>query len=148
MAIQVAQVSIEVDASPDSVWRALTTAETLGRSFFGSKVETDWKPGSPIYFRGEWKGKQFEDKGKIRAFSPGKQLRFTHWSNLAGLPDAPENYHIVTFDISPAASKSKVTVTQENETDKPVSPAAKQELTKNWTAILGRLKEAVEEAPP
>jgi uncharacterized protein YndB with AHSA1/START domain len=140
MAVQAAQVSIEMDAAPEAVWRTLTTPESLGNSFFGSRVETDWKLGSPIHFRGEWKGKQFEDKGEILAFSPSRLLRFTHWSDLSGVPDVRENRHVVTFELVPAGAKTKVTLTQENQDGKSLDPNEKQELVKNWTAILERLK--------
>jgi uncharacterized protein YndB with AHSA1/START domain len=148
MVIQAAQVSLDIDAPPDFVWKALTTREVLGSSFFGSKVDTDWKVGSPILFRGEWKGKAFEDKGQIQVFSPPKQLRFTHWSPLSGVPDEPRNYHIATFDLAPSGTKTRVTVTQENEDGKPVEPATREELAKNWTAILDGLKKAVEKMRP
>ena len=144
MAIQAAQVSTEIDAPPEMVWSALTTPAVLGKAFFGSQVQTSWKVGSPIRFRGEWKGKAFEDKGEVKAFSPSKQLRFTHWSELSGVPDSPENYHVVSFELAPSGKSTKVTLTQENESGKPVTATVRQELTKNWTAILEGLKKAVE----
>ncbi len=148
MAIQAAQVSTEIDASPEVVWTALTTPTVLGKAFFGSQVQTSWemswKVGSPIRFRGEWKGKAFEDKGQVKAFSPSKQLRFTHWSELSGVPDSPDHYHVVSFDLAPSGKGTKVTLTQENEDGKPVAPTVRQELTKNWTAILEGLKKAIE----
>jgi uncharacterized protein YndB with AHSA1/START domain len=143
MATQAAEVSTEIETSLASAWKALTNTDVLGKAFFGSKVETSWQVGSPIFFRGEWRGRNFEDKGEILTFSPQKQLRFTHWSALSGLDDKPENYHVVTFDLLPGA-KTQVRLTQENADDKPVSDATKQELTKNWSAILDGLKQVVE----
>jgi uncharacterized protein YndB with AHSA1/START domain len=144
MAIQVAQVSCEVNAPLKSVWGALTTPKTLGDAFFGSRVETTWKVGEPILFRGEWKAKPFEDKGEILTFSQPNRLRFSHFSPLSGVPDVPANYHIVTFDLAASGSKTQVTLSQENANDKPVEAAEQQELMKNWTAILDRLRTAVE----
>jgi uncharacterized protein YndB with AHSA1/START domain len=109
MAIQAAQVSTEIDASPEVVWTALTTPAVLGKAFFGSQVQTSWKVGSPIRFRGEWKGKAFEDKGEVKVFSPSKQLRFTHWSELSGVPDSPDQYHVVSFDLAHSGKGTKVT---------------------------------------
>ena len=80
----------------------------------------------------------------MKVFSASKQLRFTHWSELSGVPDSPENYHVVSFDLAPSGKGTKVTLTQENESGKPVTPTVRQELTKNWTAILEGLKKAVE----
>ena len=80
----------------------------------------------------------------MKVFSPSKQLRFTHWSELSGVPDSPENYHVVSFELAPSGKSTKVTLTQENESGKPVTATVRQELTKNWTAILEGLKKAVE----
>jgi uncharacterized protein YndB with AHSA1/START domain len=100
MTIQAAQISTTIHASLDRVWNALTTPNVLGGCFFGSEVEADYQVGGPILFRGELKGKRFEDKGRIQVVAPSKQLSFTHWSPLTGTPDRPENYHLVTFDLA------------------------------------------------
>jgi uncharacterized protein YndB with AHSA1/START domain len=144
MTTQAAQVSTDIDAPLEAAWKALTNPDVLGRAFFGSKVETSWDVGSPIYFRGEWKGKKFEDKGEILALAAQKQLRFTHFSDLSGLEDKPENYHIVTFELLPSGAKTKVRLTQENKNEKPLDDATKKELAKNWSAILDGLKTATE----
>ena len=67
MAVQASQVRTTVKAPPSAVWKALTTVSTLKQFFFGSDISTDYRVGSPIYFRGNWKGKPYEDKGRIRA---------------------------------------------------------------------------------
>jgi uncharacterized protein YndB with AHSA1/START domain len=143
MATQAAVVSTELATSLESAWKALTNTDVLGTAFFGSKVETSWKVGSPILFRGVWKGKPYEDKGEVLAFSPPKQLKFSHWSPLSGVPDAPENYHVVTFELL-AGPKTTVRLTQENQNDKPVEEAQKQELAKNWGTILETFKRTAE----
>jgi Activator of Hsp90 ATPase homolog 1-like protein len=80
MTTQAAHLSTQVEATLTSVWKGLTNTDVLGSAFFGGKVETTWKVVSPIHFRGDWKGKAFEDKGIVLTFSPEKQLRFTHYS--------------------------------------------------------------------
>ena len=37
---------------------------------FGTTVESEWRPGSPIVWKGEWQGRAYEDKGEICACSP------------------------------------------------------------------------------
>jgi uncharacterized protein YndB with AHSA1/START domain len=105
---------------------------------------TTWKVGGRISFRGEWKGKSFEDKGEILAFSAPKQLRFTHWSPLSGTEDRPENYHVVAFDIIPSGAKTKLQVTQDSQNDNPIDDATKKEFEKNWSLVLGELKKGAE----
>jgi uncharacterized protein YndB with AHSA1/START domain len=148
MAIQASQVKTTVNAPPAAVWKALTTASTLKQFFFGSDISTDWRVGSPIRFRGAWKGKPYEDKGKIQVFDADKRLAFTHWSPLSGMEDKPENYHIVTFDLRPAGSGTEVVLTQTNQNDaEALTPENRKEYTKNWTMVLDGLKKTVEGSP-
>jgi uncharacterized protein YndB with AHSA1/START domain len=145
MAVQASQVRTTVKAPPSAVWKALTTASTLKQFFFGSDISTDWRVGSPISFKGSWKGKPYEDKGNIQTFDREKRLAFTHWSPLSGMEDKPENYHIVSFDLRPADGGTEVVLTQTNQNDaEPLTPENRQEYTKNWTMVLEGLKKAVE----
>jgi uncharacterized protein YndB with AHSA1/START domain len=149
MAVQASRVQTTVNAPPTAVWKALTTASTLKHFFFGSDIVTDWQPGSPIRFRGSWKGKPYEDKGTVQAFDAGKRLAFTHWSPLSGMVDKPENYHIVTFDLRPTGATTEVVLTQTNQNDaEALTPENRQEYAKNWTMVLDGLKKAVEGSLP
>jgi uncharacterized protein YndB with AHSA1/START domain len=143
MGTQAAQVSTELDTTADVAWKALTNPDVLGKALFGSTVETSWKVGAPISFRGQWHGKSFEDKGRILAFSPPRELRFSHFSALSGLEEKPENFHVLTFELLPGP-KTTVRLTQENANDKPLDEGTKQELTRNWTAVLDGLKRVIE----
>lgn len=141
----VVQVSKTIHAPPDEVWQALTTPSTLKTYFMGSDVETDWKVGHPIRFRGEYKGRAYEDRGEIRAFVPGKRLAFSHFSPLTGAKDAPENYNLITFELEGAGAKTKVTLTQAKLQGEPKADDLKQkdEFAKNWTMVLEGLDKAV-----
>ena len=65
MSGHVATAQCEIDAPPEKVWRALTDPELIKKYMFGSEVKTDWKPGSPITWTGEFEGRAYEDKGEI-----------------------------------------------------------------------------------
>ena len=62
----------------------------------GADVESDFKVGSPITFRGEFKGKTYQDKGEIKAATRGKRLELRaefekNWAGvLAGLTKVVE----------------------------------------------------------
>lgn len=145
MSIEASRVQTTIDAPPAAVWNALVTPATFKQFFFGSDVDTDWKVGSPIRFRGEWKGKPYEDKGDVKAVDPQKRLAFTHWSPLSGMPDVPENYHIVSFDLRPAGEGTEVVLTQTNQSDtEPLTEKNRAEYDKNWTMVLAGLKKAAE----
>ena len=147
MAVQASQVRTTVKALPSAVWMALTTPGTLKQFFFGSDISTDWQVGSPIRFKGSWKGKPYEDKGSVQTFDREKRLAFTHWSPLSGMEDTPENYHVVSFDLRPANGSTEVVLTQTNQNDtEPLTPENRQEYAKNWTMVLEGLKKAAEGA--
>jgi uncharacterized protein YndB with AHSA1/START domain len=145
MAVQASQVKTTVNAPPAAVWKALTNASSLKQFFFGSDIVTDWRIGSPIRFRGDWKGKPYEDKGTIQSFDVDRRLAFTHWSPLSKLEDKPENYHIVSFDLRPISGGTEVVLTQLNQSDdEPLTPEMRKEYSKNWAMLLDGLKKAVE----
>ena len=62
---KVATAAVDIAATPQRVWTALTDADEVERYMFGSRVETDWKPGSPIVWKGEYEGRRYEDKGEV-----------------------------------------------------------------------------------
>jgi uncharacterized protein YndB with AHSA1/START domain len=149
MAVQASQVRTTVKAPPSAVWKALTTPSTLKQFFFGSDVSTNWQVGSPIRFKGNWKGKPYEDKGNIQTFDREQRLAFTHWSPLSGMEDKPENYHVVSFDLRPANGRTEVVLTQTNQNDaEPLTPENRQDYAKNWMMVLEGLKKAAEGAAP
>jgi uncharacterized protein YndB with AHSA1/START domain len=137
-----ARASTTIRAPASKVWEALTDPELIKQYFFGTNVVTDWKVGSPIYYRGEWQGRSYEDKGTILAFEPNQRLVSTHWSPLAGVPDVPENYHTVTYLLDEHDGSTDVTILQDNN----ASEEEKQHSEQNWRMLLEGLKKLVEAA--
>jgi uncharacterized protein YndB with AHSA1/START domain len=140
----VVEVDTTIAADPKTVWSAMT-AKGKSSLFAGTNVDTDWKVGHPITFSGDWKGKAFKDHGEIQSFKAGEELSFTHWSEMSGEADRPENYHLVRYVLKPSGKQTKVTLSQLNMGDKPaVDAATKAEFVKNWKMMLDGLKQAVE----
>lgn len=136
----IAKVSTTVDAPAGKVWDALVTPETIKRYMFGTTVVSQWREGSPISWKGEWKGKPYEDKGVIQRLKPGRTLEYTHFSPLSGLPDLPENYHTVTVSLSERDGRTLVSLAQDkNETEE-----ARQHSESNWKTMLDGLKKVLE----
>src|SRR6186713_2573823 len=102
------EASIVIDASREEVWDALTNPDQIKKYFFGTKAVSDWKKGSPLYFRGEWEGKKYEDKGTILESRKDELFQYSYWSSLSGIEDKPENYVTVTYQLSEVLGKTKV----------------------------------------
>ncbi len=136
----VATAETDIRATPEQVWRALTDPKKIEKYMFGSQVQTDWRPGSPITWKGEYEGKQFEDKGEILECEPGQVLQMTHFSPLTGQEDAPENYHTVTYRLSELDGGTHVTVSQDNNS----TMDELRHSTSNWQSMLDGLKKVVE----
>jgi uncharacterized protein YndB with AHSA1/START domain len=136
----VAKATTTINAPASKVWDALTKPELIKQYMFGTDVISDWTVGSSITYRGEWKGKTFEDKGKVLEVKREKSLVSTHWSPLSGVPDSPENYHTVAYDLVENDGKTEVTITQ----DKNASAEEKTESENNWKQILEGMKKLIE----
>lgn len=138
----VATASTTVDAPVTEVWKALVTPETIKRYMFGAHVTSSFTEGSAITWSGDWHGKPYEDKGEILEVEPERLLRYSHYSPLTGAPDKPENYHMVTIELSSQGSGTRVSLSQDNNADE----SAREHSEQNWQALLGGLKKVVEEA--
>ena len=137
-----ANAQTSINASVDKVWDALTNPDTIKKYMFGTTVSSDWKEGSDITWKGEWKGKQYQDKGKIVQIKPKTHLSYTHFSPLAGEPDLPENYHTVTIKLSAKNGLTIVLLSQDNnKTDE-----SRQHSEDNWNMMLSELKKLLEKS--
>jgi uncharacterized protein YndB with AHSA1/START domain len=140
MADHVATAQIEINASSDRVWRALTEPEQIEKYMFGSRVETDWAQGSPIVWRGEYEGTKYEDKGEIVEIEPERRLKMTHFSPLSGQEDVPENYHTLLYELEEHGGQTRVSLSQDGN----ASQEEAEHSRSNWGKMLSGLKEVVE----
>jgi uncharacterized protein YndB with AHSA1/START domain len=107
---------------------------------FGTHVLSDWKEGGSIIWKGEWQGKTYEDKGVILQYKPGRRIQYTHFSPLSGLPDEPQNYHVVTIELTSEGGRTRVSLTQDNNP----TEEARSHSEKNWSMMLEGLKKYLE----
>jgi uncharacterized protein YndB with AHSA1/START domain len=136
----IATVETDVEAPPSRVWSALTDPDVIEQYMFGARVVTDWKPGSPIVWKGEYEGRPFEDKGEVLEVVPERRLKVTHFSPLSGNDDVPENYHTVTHELEAHNGTTHVSLSQDNN---PSAEAAEHSRA-NWEKMLSGLKATVE----
>jgi uncharacterized protein YndB with AHSA1/START domain len=139
----IATAEAEIHAPRSKVWRALTDPDLIQKYMFGSRVETDWKPGSRITWKGEYDGKEYEDKGEILEVEPERRLKVTHYSPLSGSEDSPENYHTVVYELEEDDGTTHVSLSQDNNR----SDEAAEHSRANWEKMLSGLKGVVEAQP-
>jgi uncharacterized protein YndB with AHSA1/START domain len=132
------KISVSISASIDKVWDALTRPEQIQKYLFGTLTETDWVPGNPIYFRGVWEGKPYEDKGKVLEFQKHRRISYTHWSSFSGKPDLPENYATVTYELRPDSGATVLTVSQN------CLEQEQERCETNWKFVLDGIKKQLE----
>jgi uncharacterized protein YndB with AHSA1/START domain len=132
--------SITIAAPIQRVWEALTTHDQIKRWFFGVDTKTDWGKGSPIVHRGEYQGRAYEDRGTIEEIQPPRLLVHTHWSPVSGLPDAPENYECITWELAESEGGTELSISESNLATEDARATSEQ----NWRMVLGNLKKLLE----
>jgi uncharacterized protein YndB with AHSA1/START domain len=137
----IAETSLTINAPRKKVWDALVNPEAIKKYMFGTNVISEWKEGSPIIWKGEWKGKSYEDKGVILQFKPLQKLKYSHFSPLSGLTDKPENYHTVTVELSDDELHTNVSLSQDNN---PTEQDRKHS-EENWAMMLAAMQRFLEE---
>jgi uncharacterized protein YndB with AHSA1/START domain len=135
-----ARASVKTNAPVARAWQALVDPVMIKQYMFGTNVVTDWQEGSPIVWQGEWEGKAYEDKGTILNIEPERILQYSHFSPLSGQSDIPENYHIVTIELSDEGEQTIVSLTQDNND----SQEARKHSEENWQMMLDSLKQLLE----
>jgi len=129
-----------IHASRERVWQALTDPALVKQYFFGTELETTWKVGAPLAFRGEWEGKAYEDRGTVLAFEPGHSLAYDYWSSFSDKPDKPETRQIIRYELGEAGDAVRLTVTQSNVDTQERADHS----TQNWQKVFGGLKKMLE----
>ncbi len=136
----VATAEVDIHASPQRVWAALTEPDQIATYMGGSKVETTWEVGSPITWSGEYDGHAYQDKGTVLTYDEAHILSVTHYSPLMGQDDKPENYHTLVYSLTADGDITHVSLTQDNCTDE----AQAEQFSLNWQTMLQGLKAQVE----
>jgi uncharacterized protein YndB with AHSA1/START domain len=134
------KVQCTIHAPIEKVWEGLTNPELVKQYFFGTQLVTTWQPQSPIYFRGEWEGKAYEDKGTVLKFVPHKMLEYDYLSSWSNLEDRPENYQIITYRVKSKGNSTIFTIEQ----NKITTLEQKVDSIKNWKGLMTELKKLME----
>jgi uncharacterized protein YndB with AHSA1/START domain len=132
--------TISIKAPASKVWDTLTNPELIRQWLYGTNTISDWKVGSPILFTGNWQGTEYKDKGTILKYETEKIFEYDYWSSFSGLPDSPENYSVILFELIPKDNYTMLIFTQTNFANETIY----EHSDKNWDTTLNTMKKLIE----
>ena len=131
--------TIYIAASPEQIWKALTTADFSRNYFSGFAIEADLKIGGAFIARAPDGSEHIS--GEVIECDPPKKLTVTWNVNWPGLVEklGPT---LVTYEIEEAGDVVKLTMLQSHDRD--LSDDILSGGRAGWPAILSSLKSLLE----
>jgi uncharacterized protein YndB with AHSA1/START domain len=141
--------AIDIRVSAAAVWDALTNPEMTKKYMFGCEALSDWRPGSSLVWKGHFNGLDMVTvKGKVVSIEPGQSLVYTAIDpNNPAIPDVPENYLTITYDLTEQDGRTTLAVTQ-GDYNSVAEGAKRYEETMaggGWTPLLVQIKDLLED---
>jgi uncharacterized protein YndB with AHSA1/START domain len=101
---QVVTRDIVLNAGAERVWEALTHPGMTKNYMFNCEVNSEWKPGSAITWKGSHQGREILQRGEILEIVPGRLLRYSTFDPQTDA-DLPENYVYITYELNPLSDE-------------------------------------------
>ena len=67
--------SVFIRATPDALWRAITEGDETVRYYYGTRVASDWRLGSPVTYT--YPDGSIAADGEVLEIDPGRRVRMT-----------------------------------------------------------------------
>ena len=125
-----------IETSAEKLWHALTDGDFTERYWFGHRITSDWKAGSPYHFANQGKTTV---EGKVLVSDPPRRLAYS-WFNRKEEARG-EDTSRVTFDLEPRGKVIKLTVTHDElgEDGKTLL-----DISGGWPLVIASLKSMLE----
>jgi len=123
-----------IETTAEKLWHALTDGDFTERYWFGHRVASDWKVGSPYAFRN--RGKTTVE-GEVLVSDPPRRLAYS-WNNRKDAAKG-EGTSRVTFDLEPRGKVIKLTVTHDELEEKTL-----RDISGGWPMVIASLKSLLE----
>jgi len=127
------------NAQPNVIWDMLTDPEKTKRYFFHCRVFSDWKPGSPIVWRGRMLlFKKIEFHGEILEAVPDRLLKY----KLANASDDTGTISFITDTLTAENGGTLLSISD----DVGQGPGAKERYERSrrgWDKVLKGLTKVV-----
>ena len=107
--------SVDISASADEVWRALTEPDQIAQWMNGARVKSTWEVGSEVTFSGTMPNFDipYRDLGTILAVERKKLLQYNLWSQASRRPDLPQNRTVVTLTLEWTGVQTRLSIHHE-----------------------------------
>ena len=127
-----------IRTTPEKLWQALIDPRFTKQYWAGTWQESDWKVGA------DWKimipDGRLGDSGKVMEFDPPRRMKVS-WRNEFIPELKAEGYTYCTYDLEPAGSTVKLTVTHESPT---AGSKVIEKVSGGWPHLLASLKSLLE----
>jgi uncharacterized protein YndB with AHSA1/START domain len=127
-----------IETTAEKLWNALTDGDFTESYWFGHRVTSNWRVGSPYGFANEGKPTV---EGKVLESDPPRRLAYT-WNNRKDAAKG-EGTSRVTFDIEPLGKAVKLTVTHDQLEEKTL-----RDISGGWPLVIASLKSMLETGHP
>ena len=145
---KIVKSTITINAPAKKVWDALTNPGQTKEYMFGCETVSDWKVGDSLLWVANYEGKEMVFvKGFIVAIQPNELLIYTVIDPYSDMPDIPQNYLNVTYQLSELGEQTTLNVLQdgfENAADGEKRYNDCYNNGEGWNPILVQIKELVE----
>jgi len=129
-----------IRTTAEKLWRALTDPDETAKYFYGSRVETTWRPGDRIEYR--MPDGSIAIEGTLIEVVPNRMFS-QMWRALWDENIRKDPPHKVTWEITPMKDGCKLTVTHEDP-----GPEALKQIGGGLVHIVGGLKALLETGEP
>jgi len=123
-----------IETTAEKLWHALTSSDFTERFWFGYRVSSDWKVGSPYCLI---KDGSRSVQGEVLIADPPRRLAYS-W-DVVKEGAAREQVSCVTFDIEPHGGIVKLTMTHDN-----LGPRTLRDISGGWPMVIASLKSFLE----
>jgi uncharacterized protein YndB with AHSA1/START domain len=132
-----------IATTPERLWEALTQGDFTKKYWYGRRIESDWKVGSPVQFF-DRDTDDLTDSGTVLESDPPRRLAYTFRTEFD--PDArSQGYSRVAFTLEPhEEGMVKMTLVH----DELASEALAEAFREGWAPILSSLKTFLETGSP
>jgi uncharacterized protein YndB with AHSA1/START domain/DNA-binding transcriptional ArsR family regulator len=133
---------IFIRATPEQVWQAITDPALTERYYYGTRVESDWQPGSPYVYRGQDGSDQLV--GEILEIDPPRRLVTTFkavWDEDVRADAASR----LTWEIERFGPSTRLRMIHDELVP---GSATAESVGGGWSVVLSGLKTVLETGEP